>query len=98
MRTVVGVWTQKLTFQFPHKTPQLLSETRASIGQFVESRILCERSSTSHRDIIMQTITPFLWFNDQAEEAVRFYTLIFKPSKVIKVCVTAKAVRAKPAR
>jgi len=29
-----------------------------------------------------QTITPFLWFNDQAEEAVKFYTSIFKNSKV----------------
>jgi predicted 3-demethylubiquinone-9 3-methyltransferase (glyoxalase superfamily) len=33
----------------------------------------------------MQKITPFLWFNDQAEEAVKFYTSIFKPSKVLKV-------------
>lgn len=30
----------------------------------------------------MQKITPFLWFNDQAEEAVKFYTSIFKNSKV----------------
>jgi predicted 3-demethylubiquinone-9 3-methyltransferase (glyoxalase superfamily) len=29
----------------------------------------------------MQKITPFLWFNDQAEEAMNFYTLIFKNSK-----------------
>jgi len=33
----------------------------------------------------MQRITPFLWFNDQAEEAVNFYTSIFKNSKVLKV-------------
>jgi predicted 3-demethylubiquinone-9 3-methyltransferase (glyoxalase superfamily) len=33
----------------------------------------------------MQKITPFLWFNDQAEEAVRFYSSIFKKSKVLKV-------------
>jgi predicted 3-demethylubiquinone-9 3-methyltransferase (glyoxalase superfamily) len=32
--------------------------------------------------IQMQKITPFLWFNDQAEEAVKFYTSIFKDSKV----------------
>ena len=32
-----------------------------------------------------QKITPFLWFNNNAEEAVRFYTLIFKKSKVLKV-------------
>ena len=30
----------------------------------------------------MQKITPFLWFNDQAEEAVRFYTAIFKNSRI----------------
>ena len=29
----------------------------------------------------MQKITPFLWFNDQAEEAMRFYTSVFKNSK-----------------
>ena len=29
----------------------------------------------------MQKITPFLWFNDQAEEAMHFYTSIFKNSK-----------------
>jgi predicted 3-demethylubiquinone-9 3-methyltransferase (glyoxalase superfamily) len=30
----------------------------------------------------MQKITPFLWFDDQAEEAMHFYTSIFKNSKV----------------
>ena len=30
----------------------------------------------------MQKITPFLWFNDQAEEAVNFYTSVFKNSKI----------------
>ena len=29
----------------------------------------------------MQRITPFLWFDNQAEEAVKFYTSIFKNSK-----------------
>jgi len=29
----------------------------------------------------MQKITPFLWFDNQAEEAVTFYTSIFKNSK-----------------
>ncbi len=33
----------------------------------------------------MQKITPFLWFNDNAEQAVKFYTSIFKKSKVLKV-------------
>jgi uncharacterized glyoxalase superfamily protein PhnB len=37
----------------------------------------------------MQKITPCLWFNDNAEEAVSFYTSIFKNSAL-------KLLRAKP--
>jgi len=33
----------------------------------------------------MQKITPFLWFNGQAEEAMNFYVSIFKNSKVLHV-------------
>jgi predicted 3-demethylubiquinone-9 3-methyltransferase (glyoxalase superfamily) len=33
----------------------------------------------------MQKITPFLWFNDKAEEAMNFYVSIFKNSKVGRV-------------
>ena len=33
----------------------------------------------------MPTITPFLWFDTQAEEAMSFYTSIFTHSKVISV-------------
>ena len=33
----------------------------------------------------MQKITPFLWFDDQAEEAVKFYTSVFKNSKVGRI-------------
>jgi predicted 3-demethylubiquinone-9 3-methyltransferase (glyoxalase superfamily) len=33
----------------------------------------------------MPTITPFLWFDTQAEEAMKFYASIFKRSKVISV-------------
>jgi predicted 3-demethylubiquinone-9 3-methyltransferase (glyoxalase superfamily) len=33
----------------------------------------------------MQKITPFLWFDDQAEEAAKFYTSVFKNSKVGKI-------------
>ena len=32
-----------------------------------------------------QKITPFLWFNDNAEEAVNFYISIFKDSRVTDV-------------
>ena len=33
----------------------------------------------------MQKITPFLWFDNQAEEAANFYTSVFKNSKVLNV-------------
>jgi predicted 3-demethylubiquinone-9 3-methyltransferase (glyoxalase superfamily) len=33
----------------------------------------------------MQKITPFLWFNDNAEEAVKFYISTFNNSKIGKV-------------
>ena len=33
----------------------------------------------------MQKITPFLWFDNQAEEAANFYTSIFKNSKIVNI-------------
>ena len=33
----------------------------------------------------MQRITPFLWFDDKAEEAATFYTSVFKNSKIGKI-------------
>jgi predicted 3-demethylubiquinone-9 3-methyltransferase (glyoxalase superfamily) len=33
----------------------------------------------------MQKITPFLWFSGNAEEAVKFYTSIFKDSKMGRI-------------
>jgi predicted 3-demethylubiquinone-9 3-methyltransferase (glyoxalase superfamily) len=33
----------------------------------------------------VQKITPFLWFDQQAEEAAKFYTSIFPNSKIVKV-------------
>jgi predicted 3-demethylubiquinone-9 3-methyltransferase (glyoxalase superfamily) len=33
----------------------------------------------------MQKITPFLWFDGQAEEAMNFYTSVFKNSKIGRV-------------
>ena len=33
----------------------------------------------------MQKITPFLWFDNQAEEAANFYVSIFQNSKVVSV-------------
>lgn len=33
----------------------------------------------------MQKITPFLWFDDQAEEAAKFYVSIFNDSKIVTI-------------
>jgi len=34
---------------------------------------------------IMQTITPHLWFNNNADEAAKFYASIFKNSRIIDI-------------
>ena len=39
----------------------------------------------------VQKITPFLWFDHQAEEAAGFYTSIFPNSKLVKVVRHGKA-------
>ena len=39
---------------------------------------------------VIQKITPCLWFDDQAEEAVKFYTVIFRNSKIEILPVTEK--------
>jgi predicted 3-demethylubiquinone-9 3-methyltransferase (glyoxalase superfamily) len=39
----------------------------------------------------MQKITPFLWFDDKAEQAATFYTSIFKNSKIGKIARYDKA-------
>jgi predicted 3-demethylubiquinone-9 3-methyltransferase (glyoxalase superfamily) len=48
----------------------------------------------------IQRITPCLWFDDQAEEAVAFYTSIFSDSRVVAVSRYGEAgreVHGKPA-
>ena len=45
-------------------------------------------------------ITPCLWFDDQAEEAVRFYTAIFRNSKIVSTTrygEAGKEIHGKPA-
>ena len=34
---------------------------------------------------ITQKITPYLWFDDNAEDAMRFYTSIFESSKILEI-------------
>jgi predicted 3-demethylubiquinone-9 3-methyltransferase (glyoxalase superfamily) len=37
----------------------------------------------SKEEIHMQKVTPFLWFDGKAEEAMKFYVSIFKNSKIV---------------
>lgn len=49
---------------------------------------------------VIQKITPCLWFDDQAEEAVEFYTAIFRNSKIVEVARYGEAgreIHGKPA-
>lgn len=52
-------------------------------------RYLIEAAATQSdfmsREKMMQKISPFLWFDNQAEEAVTFYTSVFKNSKIGKM-------------
>lgn len=40
---------------------------------------------------VMQKITPHLWFDNNAEEAAKFYTSIFKNSKIIDITYYGKS-------
>jgi uncharacterized glyoxalase superfamily protein PhnB len=76
------------------QTADLVDVTKNSIGA-----VGCSINSSSLRrsqagqllrlphakDDDMQKITPFLWFNDQAEEAMHYYISIFKRSKVVRI-------------
>jgi predicted 3-demethylubiquinone-9 3-methyltransferase (glyoxalase superfamily) len=49
---------------------------------------------------VIQKITPCLWFDDQAEEAVGFYTAIFRNSRIAQVARYGEAgreIHGKPA-
>jgi predicted 3-demethylubiquinone-9 3-methyltransferase (glyoxalase superfamily) len=44
----------------------------------------------------MQKITPFLWFDGQAEEAAKFYTSVFKESGIVDVARYTRGTPGKP--
>jgi predicted 3-demethylubiquinone-9 3-methyltransferase (glyoxalase superfamily) len=46
----------------------------------------------------MLKITPFLWFNDQAEEAANFYASIFKDSKIGRIACYGEEAAQKTGR
>jgi predicted 3-demethylubiquinone-9 3-methyltransferase (glyoxalase superfamily) len=59
-----------------------LSEEAASPGRAADIEI---RIEIKHEAFSMPKITPFLWYDGQAEEAVNFYVSIFKNSKIVSM-------------
>src|ERR1700722_14159400 len=54
----------------------------------------------NHREIMPTKISPCLWFDHQAEDAARFYTAIFKDSKIVAISrypEAGKEIHGKPA-
>jgi len=41
------------------------------------------KSKAYEGEKVMSKITPFLWFDNNAEEAVQFYMSIFRNSKIL---------------
>ena len=41
--------------------------------------------NANEKEPVMQKITPFLWFDNNAEEAMNFYISVFKDSKILSV-------------
>lgn len=62
------------------KRPHALASERDL--EVVVSRNSDFKFQRSWRMSLMQKITPFLWFDNQAEEAANFYVSIFKNSKI----------------
>jgi predicted 3-demethylubiquinone-9 3-methyltransferase (glyoxalase superfamily) len=58
---------------------------RATLAQTLLTRALGSSRPTPSpvkEPVVVQKITPFLWFDDNAEEAARFYASVFKNSRI----------------
>jgi predicted 3-demethylubiquinone-9 3-methyltransferase (glyoxalase superfamily) len=56
-----------------------------------QSRAKFRNEVKEYCSVPIQKITPFLWFDHQAEEAAGFYTSIFPNSKIVKVARYSEA-------
>src|SRR6266545_899955 len=54
-----------------------------------EIRASARRRTTMHNRV--QKITPFVWFDNQAEEAAKFYVSIFRNSRIVTTARYGKA-------
>lgn len=64
----------------------------------MKRQILLARVADPSDKVSMEKITPFLWFDDQAEEAVNFYTSIFKNSKIGRIFRTPEGTAEQTGR
>jgi predicted 3-demethylubiquinone-9 3-methyltransferase (glyoxalase superfamily) len=53
-------------------------------------------SMSAHKISFSQKITPFLWFDHNAEAAVKFYTSVFKQSKILGLARYTQDSHRKP--
>src|SRR6188474_3289486 len=73
-----NVGRYRLTMRFDWWTTSRTAVARARLRPGFGGKFLRELKGQS-----MQKITPFLWFDTQAEEAMNFYLSVFKDSKVL---------------
>lgn len=80
-RSAIAVFSSLLAVVLSGSTGNVLRAQNEStaIANVKEKRIRNKGESS------MQKITPFLWFDGNAEEAMKFYTSIFKNSKIRQV-------------
>src|SRR4051812_30608320 len=64
----------------------------SSASSDYQSKAASRCAMMQFRGADMLSITPFLWFDTQAEQAMQFYTSIFPHSKVIAVHRNGDAV------
>src|SRR5262249_30236277 len=64
------------------RTPGAGGAPAQAVGIEIVAALIHDRKPEGEH---MQKITPFLWFDNQAEEAAKFYVSIFKNSKIASI-------------
>src|SRR5215510_584588 len=69
----------------PNSLPSSESRRSACAGSWTPRSSRALTKNRKPEGDYMQKITPFLWFDNQAEEAANFYVSIFKNSKIVTI-------------
>jgi predicted 3-demethylubiquinone-9 3-methyltransferase (glyoxalase superfamily) len=94
-RVACGVVSRCKRFEIFGDGLSISGRAERLVDGVIVSTLICSR-----RRAIMASlakITPCLWFDHQAEEAARFYTGIFKNSRIGRISRYAQDVHGKPA-